>query len=402
MSIPTSARAAVPVALALLAPLLVTLGVPVSSSAAAAAAPQRGSTSLSAPIVQPGRRDASSTKARLTGTVKFRPIRRGRPVIIQRRVPGGPWRKVAKRRQNGAGVVQFTAAAHTSGGTPYSYRGVARRWRGTRQFASRERSAATWSPVFREEFRGRSLGPQWRDRPAPSSSRKCSRVGDPRARSVGRGTLKLRVRLNPDRRGRTCRIRRGPDKGRYRYYLNGAVSTAHLPVGEGAFTRGTFAARIKFPRPRGQHGAFWLQPRQGQSDHGTAANSGAEIDVVEFFGQGYPQGGLASFLYNYSVRDRRGDLVKIGGMMPRATRMLPRRDAWWKRFHVFSLEWDRRSYTFSVDGRPHFRTRRGVSGVDEYLILSMLTSDWELRQAKRLGIRPRGTMQVDWARVWQK
>ena len=34
--------------------------------------------------------------------------------------------------------------------------------------------------------------------------------------------------------------------------------------------------------------------------------------------------------------------------------MLPRGDAWWKRYHVFTLEWTPRSYTFSVDGRVHW------------------------------------------------
>ena len=206
------------------------------------------------------------------------------------------------------------------------------------------------------------------------------------------GTLRLQVRLNPAKRNRTCRV----DGERLRYYLNGQVSTQHVPH---AFTRGTFAARIKFPRQRGQHGGFWMQPVRSRYLPGRPARSGAEIDVVEFFGKGYPEGGLASFLYNYGIE--RGT-KKIGGVWPRATRMLGRRDAWWKSYHVFSLEWTERSYTFSVDGRVHWRTGRGVSGIDEYLILSMLTSDWELLQAKRLGIRPRGTMKVDWVRVWQR
>ena len=82
--------------------------------------------------------------------------------------------------------------------------------------------------------------------------------------------------------------------------------------------------------------------------------------------------------------------------------MLPRRDAWWKRFHVFSLEWTEGAYRFSVDGRQHSVLTRGVTSVDEFLILGLMTSAWELKQAKRLGIRPGGTMQVDWVRVWQK
>lgn len=360
---------------------------------AAAAAPQRGVTSLTAPVIQPGGRPVRSTKARLSGTVKFSPARRGRPVMIQRRVDDGPWRRIARKRQNGSGAVRFTSAAQTANGSPYTFRGVAVRWRGRPRIAATGQRSDVWERRFVDEFSRRSLGARWADRGSRAESRTCAKVGDRRASQVRNGTLRLQVKLDPAKRGRTCRVK---GVGRFRYYLNGQVSTQHVPT---AFTRGTFAARIKFARQRGQHGGFWLQPVRPRSLAGRPARSGAEIDIVEFFGQGYPGGGLASFLYNYGIKAGK---KKIGGVSPRATRMLPRGDAWWKRYHVFSLEWTRNAYIFRVDGREHYRTRRGVSGVDEYLILSMLTSDWELAQAKRRGIRPRGTMRVDWARVWQK
>jgi beta-glucanase (GH16 family) len=253
-----------------------------------------------------------------------------------------------------------------------------------------------WAEASTSEFGGRKLGRHWADRRTTSTSRKCSKVGDRRASQVRRGTLRLRVMVNPDRRGDSCRIRQGPDKGSYRHYLNGQVSTQHVPH---AFTFGTFAARVKFPRTRGKHGAFWLQTMNRRYLKGRPGKSGAEIDIAEFFGQGYPEGGFASFLYNYGIK---AGTKKIGGLAPSATRMLPRGDAWWKSYHVVSLEWTKRAYIFRVDGRQHWRTRRGVSRIDEYLILSLLSSDWELRQAKKLGINPEGTMHVDWARVWQK
>jgi len=363
-----------------------------TAPAAAAGIRQEGVTSLTAPVVQPGRRDTASRGARLAGTVRFRPAREGRPVVIQRRVPGGSWTRVARERQNAAGSVSFTGPAYARSGAPFAYRGVVARGGGLARKAAAPQSADVWRPVFSDEFSGRRLGPKWADRVSHATSRECSKVGDPRASKVRFGTLRLIARLDPARRGRTCRV----DGQRVRYYLNGQVSTQHVPH---AFTRGTFAARIKFPRNRGQHGAFWMQPMQPRYLPGRPAASGAEIDIVEFFGKGYPQGGLASVVYNYAMAD---GARKIGGMAPRATAMLPRGDAWWKSYHVFSLEWTRRAYIFRVDGREHWRTRRGVSGIDEYLILSLLTSDWELVQAQRLGIRPGGTMHVDWARVWQK
>lgn len=385
---------------ALVSAVLVLPTASVADRADRAATPQveqRGTTSLTAPIVQPGRGHAPSDRALVLGSVSFKPAEKGRKVVVERRTATSEWAKVTTVRQDRTGVARFTAAPATSTGEPYTYRGVALRAPGLPKFAASEESTATWQPAFTDEFSGSTLSPQWADRVSAASSRKCSTVGDPRARSIGGGTLKLRAILDPERRDRRCKV----SGKKLRYYLNGQVSTDHLDA-LGDFTYGTFSARIKFPANRGQHGAFWMQPSKGASDEGTAAASGAEIDVVEFFGKGYQKGGLASFLYNYGVLDRSGDPVKIGGMAPKATRMLPAGDAWWKRYHVFSVEWTPSRYTFMVDGRPHFTTKRGVSGVDEYLILSMLTSDWELLQAKKLGVSPGGAMQVDWTRVWQR
>ena len=380
---------------ALLATALCLVAVPADPTparAVAARVAQDGTTSLSAPVVQQGRRPASSEQARLTGAVSFSPARRGRPVVVQRRLGEGAWHRVTIRRQDGSGTVRFTGPGYASGGTPYTYRGVARPYAGLPAQAATSTSADSWTPAFTDEFSRRRLGAAWRDRASSASSRTCSKVGDPRMSRVRSGTLQLSARLDPRRRHRTCRV----EGERLRYYLNGQVSTQHVPH---AFTHGTFAARIKFARKRGQHGGFWMQPMRPRYRPGRPARSGAEIDVVEFFGQGYPEGGLASFLYNYGIK--RGT-EKIGGVVPQATRRLGPGDAWWKSYHVFSLEWTKKAYTFSVDGQQHYRTTRGVSGINEYLILSMLTSDWELAQAKRKGIQPGGTMKVDWVRVWQK
>lgn len=377
-------------------------GAATAATTTAAGVAQTGKTRLSAPIVQPGGRPTSSSRANLTGTVTFRPVHKHRPVTVQRRVvhedgSATAWQKVAVRRENGKGQVDFTGAAYRKG-DPFEYRGVARRLPGKPKIVATGQRADVWQPVFFDEFNGRrSLGDKWLDRTSDSSSRKCSRVGDPRASQVRRGTLRLQVKPI---RGSHCRIRRGPDKGRYKRYLNGQVSTQHLGDA-GAFAYGTFAARIRFPKLRGQHGAFWLQPTT-RKDGARPRNAGAELDIAEFFGKGYRKGGLASFLYNYGILDRHHNPKKIGGMQPDATRMLPGRDNWWKRYHVFSLEWTPRAYTFSVDGRQHFRTSKGVTEVPEYLLLSQLSSDWELKQAKKHGINTvRGTMHVDWARVWQ-
>ena len=60
--------------------VLVTAALTGSVQVGATAATQSGSTTLSAPYVQPGGRPASSDKAKLVGTVRFTPARKGRPV----------------------------------------------------------------------------------------------------------------------------------------------------------------------------------------------------------------------------------------------------------------------------------------------------------------------------------
>ena len=77
------------------------------------------------------------------------------------------------------------------------------------------------------------------------------------------------------------------DQDKPGYYLNGHISTD----GRFDFRWGFAAARIKFPRSQGQHGSFWMQPSPNET------TTGAEIDVVEYFGDGRKDGGLAHFLY---------------------------------------------------------------------------------------------------------
>lgn len=363
-----------------------------AASSTAARGAQSGATSLSAQIVQPGARKARAGNALLTGTVKFNPARKGRPVQIQRRVEGsGKWRTVARKQQDKRGRVSFNGKGYDRG-DPYEYRGRALRWKGLKPIAASPESAAAWQLKFNDEFSGRKLQAHWADR--KPTHKACAKVGDPRTRKVRKGTLRFSVKLDPAKRNQRCKT----SYGKFRYYLNGQISTQHVPV---AYSYGTLSARIKFQKGRGQHSSFWLQPLEWNPGADPSV-AGAEVDIVEFFGKGYPDGGLASFLYNYGITDGDGDLVKIGGVSRKASRMLPKRDAWWKRFHVFSLQWTPKTYTFLVDGKPHFRTARGVVENAEYMILGLTTSEWELGQAKRLGIKPEGTMYIDWVRVWQE
>ena len=45
---------------------------------------------------------------------------------------------------------------------------------------------------------------------------------------------------------------------------------------------------------------------------------------------------------------------------------------------MFSVEWTPREYVFRIDGQETTRITSGVSDVHEFLILSMLSNDFEL------------------------
>jgi beta-glucanase (GH16 family) len=145
---------------------------------------------------------------------------------------------------------------------------------------------------------------------------------------------------------------------------------------------------------RGQHSSFWLQPQTSHA--GTPRTAGAEIDVIEYFGDKHPRGGLTSFIH-WKKNDT---LIKTGSWLKQPRSFLKnRRDGWSKNYHVFSVEWTPKMYVFRIDGQETWRTRKGVSGQPQYPILSLLASDYELSLMKDKQLPQH--MQVDWLRIWQ-
>jgi hypothetical protein len=337
--------------------------------------------------------------------VRFRPARSGRPVVIQRRVGQRLWRKVMVKPQNARGAVTFVGAARNPRGRWFTYRGVARRWNGLSRTAARAQRADGWRTRFRDEFRGRRLDlDKWSYRDLgvyrAASDRACS-ASRKDAVKVGNGRVRLQVKLDPGRRRRVgdcvAYDRHGQRYTNRHWYKNGHISTADNP--KGRFRYGVAAARVKFDRPRGAHGSFWMQSAVPyQSGRGPASN-GAEVDVVEYFGKHFRQGDIYSFIH---YRDAAGNPHKVPEDRPMyaARRALRRDDDWFKKYHVFSVHWTPKSYVFRVDGVRTLRLTRGVSRVQEFLILSMLSSGWEIRSMNRRTL-PNAT-HVDWVRVWKR
>ena len=210
--------------------------------------------------------------------------------------------------------------------------------------------------------------------------RRCSRASAD-AVEVTDGVLRLSVLDDPDRGKCTYKGKQ------YDYRLNGHVGS------EGAFqfTHGFAAARIRMQEARGQHAAFWMQTPGGAKPLGQE-KGGAEIDVVEYFGDEHPQGGLTSFSY---WTDKSGKDQKDGGWLPDVEEL---GDDWSSSYHVFSVEWTPDEYVFRIDGKVTQRLNGDTSGQPEFLILSLLSSDYELKQLN--GDLPQH-MDVDWVRVWK-
>ena len=382
--------------LTLLLPAALLVGAPTSAAPpppAAAAVTQRAVATVLPPIAQMGPSPQDPSRASTVVAARFRPVVGPRPVVLEVR-RAGRWKAVERSRVDASGRVTFTAAVG-----PATYRVSAAAYRDLPATSTEPVASSSWgAPAFVDTFDGAALAPAWEHRIQfynPWGGRSCSK-GDPSAVAVGGGTLRLSVLADPARAAETCPTydAQGNHLGDHAWRLNGHVSTQQ----SFDFQYGVAAARIRFQRPQGQHGAFWLQPRGLLDERPTPW--GAEIDVIEWYGaEPGRRPRLASSVHQHPP-EAPASTSTVGGPLADPNRYLEgRTDRWWRNYHVFSVEWTRREYVFRIDGQETMRTSRGVSHHPEFLILSMLSSDFELG---RLGGDERlpQHLDVDWVAAW--
>jgi beta-glucanase (GH16 family) len=367
------------------------LGVPGSVSAAVAA-DQLATIAVLPSISQPGTKPAAMASAQTVVVVQVQPATVGRRVVLAHLVKQS-WRAVAATRLDARGLAEFTVPAN--GSQPEEFRATTDPADGLPALTTTSVRAGAWGPVdFADEFGGTSLAPAWGTRGTdynPAGLRGCSK-GSPNAAVVSGGTVRLLAVADPARTDLCTAYRKdGSVIGQFRYRLNGHIGTQL----SADLRYGVAAARVKFQPSRGQHGAFWLQPTASAPGSSSPADAGAEIDAIEWFGDG--SGGLGSNVYYPSPTG----LVKAGGWVDNQSSFLASAtDSWWTGYHVFSVEWTPTAYIFRIDGRETWRTVEGVSGTPEYLILSLLSSDYELPLLGGEGRLPQ-QMYVDWAAFWE-
>jgi beta-glucanase (GH16 family) len=162
-----------------------------------------------------------------------------------------------------------------------------------------------------------------------------------------------------------------------------------------------FEARIKVERLEGHHGSFWLQSPTYGKILDNPGEAGAEIDIIEYFGSGRGDRGSAVNIYwNPYPKPARAtpaklDLDPILGKRTDATK--PSKELC-DDFHVFALRWTDKEYFFFIGGKEVYRTSAGLSHQPQFIVLSLLCSDWERPSLKDAKLPD--AMVIDYVRVY--
>lgn len=347
---------------------------------------QRVQVAMLPPLSAVGAKPASADAAKVVVTGKFKPAKKGRVVVLERK-SGKKWVKAGKTRQPKNGSVRLNAA-YLAKGKPATYR-LRSTGSGLKPTVSKPLSTSVWASkeLFTDNFSGSAIDANtWSFREQDfghAELRVCSRT-DAQMTKVSGGTARLSVAKDTTKTGR-CSY----GGKTYAWRANSMVGTE----GAFAFKYGYAAARMKFNALRGQHAAFWLQPASREAVSGSTSKTGAEIDVVEYFGDNHPSGGISSYVHYYP---KAGSSKKVGGFIKKPQQY---GNAWSKKYHVFSVKWTPSSYTFYIDGQITSVIKQGISTREQFLLLSELSSDYELTYLPSESKLPQ-TSSVDWVRVW--
>lgn len=377
-------------ALALLLPLALAPALAPSLAAGASADDPRDATADTStrartialrvlpPIAQPGRTPTAPRRGKLL-VARLAPVSGGVALTVQRSTKSG-WLAGRTVRTDALGYALFPVKR---GGT---YRVVGG------GSASETLDAVVRKPDFRDTFGGRTLDRKiWRTEDLgynPTGLRTCAKPGP--AYSVRGGTVRLGIRRDPKRKRPCLYSTPKIPIGKAPYLLNTQLVTEDRYE----FTHGIVAMRVKFQPARGSHSGMWIQSWRYRKPGKPAR--GVEVDMAEYFGRGGNVDALGAFVHTTT---RGGSAVRMGDLLPQTRRLLPRGHTFWNSFHVVSLEWTPTRYVFRLDGRVYWTVNRWVSQVPQYLVLSNLTSDYELKNLTKASFAT--PAYVDWVQVWE-
>ncbi len=285
-----------------------------------------------------------------------------RPVELQVSWDAVNWTNAvkAKVKMDSKGVATFKV---TPLGGAY-YRAVAETYKKKTEIATPARQALTITRDY--GFGGSTLEPEWTYRFTDVYTAKGRNCSAPQTGNtvVSGGAVKLSRTVETDPAKIAAARTAGCSKKQKTIYRNAMITTENLF----SLKTGMISAQIKFPKNRGVHGGLWLQ------SHG-----GPEIDPIESYGLG------KGFTNVYHLN---GKEYKVYKKNPKSS--------WYKKAHVFSVEWNASQVVFRVDGTVTKTVKKTLPTADYFLVMSQLSSDWELNKASK----STATMTVDWVKVW--
>jgi len=319
---------------------------------------------------------------------QFSDVIEGRTVSLQSKTDGA-WAEVSSGTLDDQGRVEFTTTSgnltYRAVALPYDSDGLVLDASATGEASAKSQ----WKLVHSDDFTGSRLKSPWAVR-FPGlyyPSRWCSGVNASQVK-LSDGTLRLGVAKVSA--AKAAKVKAAAAKATkvplaqacpHGVYDNGMVSTE----GRYAFTYGTVAVRMKFPYQRGMHSSAWLQTSDG---------SDIEIDFIESFGY-QSKWGIQNMLHPKSSAGERLDVGHYPDNVP------GRKDrAWWDEYHVVSVEWSRTGYVFRLDGVETFRTSKALTKRPHFLVLSLLSSDYETDRLKPDQLP--ASADIDWVKVWQQ
>jgi beta-glucanase (GH16 family) len=172
--------------------------------------------------------------------------------------------------------------------------------------------------------------------------------------------------------------------------VTNAIHTAMISTdGKFAAKYGYFECRVKLQRTHGNWSAFWLQsPKLGTVLNDTR-RSGAEIDIYECFTVRWN-----AIVHNLHWNGYRQHHRHVGSGKVEVPGLS-------RGFHTFGVEWTPEAYQFFVNGRPTWRTTEAVSGIEQFIILSLEVGAKEAKVARATPGFVDETC-FDYVRVYQK
>ena len=168
------------------------------------------------------------------------------------------------------------------------------------------------------------------------------------------------------------------------------IHTAMIATnGKFATTYGYFECRVKLQKTRGNWSAFWLQTPKMAKVLGDTKVSGTEIDIYECFtvDKEWVSHNLHWDGYNEHHKHVGSGQKQVANLT--------------EGYHTFGVEWTPEKYTFYVDGKESWSTTDGVSGTDEYIILSLEVGPKQAKVARATKDFVDHTY-FDYVRVYQK